>query len=378
MKIAIAIPTFNRAGYLKKAVQSIFDQEHDGNIEVYVVISNIASTDETSSYLDELNKAHENVIVYNQPEDNLKYSNLYFLGGAIPEEMDWVWLMGDDDYLMQKNSVQIVCEYIREYRGKDLCFIHACQGRRSRSTGQVRVEEIFNLCNEFGYHEMLGWFSSIVLRKCEFVESMLESKDVHHYIFSESLEDRSKASAFSHSASIYKECVGKYGMFVDSPLVETQESRATKETAERWAAENTSERYLFVADDLQRLRETGLIEHNFSRSFFKYLNWNFWDIWFRHLMLELTDNNKTLTQLNSDKFLSDWNSNLDRVMKVTDFMEDKTDSRNLSLIYVSLKYAVSKLAQSDFSDEFVVSMLVDQIKMLTVPSYELEIIQQHK
>ena len=114
MKIAIAIPTFNRAGYLKKAVQSIFDQEHDGNIEVYVVISNIASTDETSSYLDELNKAHENVIVYNQPEDNLKYSNLYFLGGAIPEEMDWVWLMGDDDYLMQKNSVQIVCEYIRE------------------------------------------------------------------------------------------------------------------------------------------------------------------------------------------------------------------------------------------------------------------------
>ncbi len=92
-------------------------------------------------------------------------------------------------------------------------------------------------------------------------------------------------------------------------------------------------------------------------------------------MRELIVNKKTLTQLNPDKFLSDWNSNLDRVMKVTDLLEDKTDSRNLSLIYVSLKYAVSKLAQSDFSDEFVVSMLVDQIKMLTVPTYELEIIQ---
>jgi glycosyltransferase involved in cell wall biosynthesis len=380
MKIAIAIPTFNRVENLRKAVQSVFDQVRDDGVDLYAVISNIASTDGTSSYLDQLNKDYENVIVYNQPEDNRKYPNQYFLGRAIPEDMDWVWLMGDDDYLMQKNSVQVVCEHIREHREKDLCFLHACQGRRSRSTGHVRVAEIFDLCNEFGYHEMLGWFSSIVLRKCEFVESMLESKDVYHYIFSESLEDKSKASAYFHSASIYKECVGKYGMFVDSPLVEAQESRPTEETAERWATDNTSERYLFVADDLQRLREMGLVKQNFSRAFFKYLNWNFWDIWLLHLISELIKmmgEEKISGEITPDKFLADWNANLDRIMKVTDFMENKTDSKNLSLLYVSLKYAVNKLIQSNFSDEFVMSMLADQKKMLTVPSYDFEILQSH-
>ena len=32
MKIAIAIPTFNRVEYLKKAVQSVLDQVHDHGV----------------------------------------------------------------------------------------------------------------------------------------------------------------------------------------------------------------------------------------------------------------------------------------------------------------------------------------------------------
>ena len=183
MKIAIAIPTFNRVEYLRKAVQSVLDQVHDHGVELYIVISNIASTDGTGDYLDQLNKDQENVIVYNQPEDNRIYPNPYFLASVIPEDIDWVWFMGDDDYLMQENSVQIVSEHIKEHQEKDLCFLHACQGRTSRSTGLVRFAEIFDLCNEFGYHEILGWFSSIVLRKSEFVASMNELRETHHYMF---------------------------------------------------------------------------------------------------------------------------------------------------------------------------------------------------
>ena len=102
MKIAIAIPTFNRVEYLKKAVQSALEQVQDDGLELYIAISNIASTDGTGRYLDQLNAAHERVIVYNQPQDNRKHPNGYFLAGIIPDDIDWVWLMGDDDYLMQK------------------------------------------------------------------------------------------------------------------------------------------------------------------------------------------------------------------------------------------------------------------------------------
>ncbi|MBC8244046.1 MAG: glycosyltransferase [Verrucomicrobia bacterium] len=396
MKIAIAIPTFNRVEYLKNAVQSVLDQSQEEDIDLYIVISNIASTDGTTAYLEQLNKDHETVIIYNQPEDNRIYPNPYFLASVIPEDIDWVWLMGDDDYLTQKNSVQIVSEHIKKYQGKDLCFLHACQGRRSRSTGQVRVAEIFDLCNELGYHEMLGWFSSIVLRRNEFVASMNTLRETHHYMRSDTLEGRSNYSAFAHSAAIYKQCVGKMSLFVDLPLAESQDQKPTEETAKRWAVENTSERYLFVADDLQRLREMGLIKHNYSRAFFKYLNWNFWDIWLLHLTSELInkkkaeqkfgfhfsmnpfDEDKTSATYDSEKFLTDWNKKLDRIMKVADFMENKTDSKNLSILYVSLKYAVNKLVQSNFSDEFVMSMLADQIKMLTVPCHDFEILNLDK
>ena len=102
MKIAIAIPTFNRVEHLKKAVQSALEQVQDDGLELYIAISNIASTDGTGRYLDQLNAAHERVIVYNQPQDNRKHPNGYFLAGIIPDDIDWVWLMGDDDYLMQK------------------------------------------------------------------------------------------------------------------------------------------------------------------------------------------------------------------------------------------------------------------------------------
>ncbi|MBC8244045.1 MAG: glycosyltransferase family 2 protein [Verrucomicrobia bacterium] len=369
MKIAVAIPTFNRVEYLRKAVQSVLDQVHDHGVELYTVISNIASTDGTGDYLDQLNKDHENVIVYNQPEDNRKFPNPYFLASVIPDDIDWVWLMGDDDYLMQKNTVQDVSRLIRNHQQNELCLIHACQGGRSRSTRQVRVGEIFDLCNEFGYHEMLGWFSSIVLRRSEFVDSMNELKETHHYMRSDTLEGRSNYSAFAHSAAIYKQCVGKKSLFVDWPLVDPQDRKQTEKTAKRWAVENTPERYLFVADDLQRLKDLGLIKNKCSRLFFRYLTVNFWDLWLSYLMSLLIDKEKTEAELTSEKFLTEWNINLDRIMKVTELLDDPNDIKQLSYMHLNVKYMAGCLSNGKFFDRAALDAISEQIQTLIVPSY---------
>ena len=374
MRIAIAIPTFNRVEYLKKAVQSVLDQVHDHGVELYIVISNIASTDGTGDYLDQLNKDHETVIVYNQPEDHYIYPNLYFLARVIPEDIDWVWLMGDDDYLMQKNSVQDVSEHIKEHQEKDLCFLHACQGGKSRSTGQVSVGEIFDLCNKFGYHEMLGWFSSIVLRRSEFVASMNELRETCHYMLSDTLEGRSNYSAFAHSAAIYKQCVGKKSLFVDLPLADPQERKQTEETSKRWAVENTPERYLFVADDLQRLKEMGLIKKKCSKMFFRYASVNFWDLWISYLMSLLIDKEKTEVELSSKKFLAEWSINLDRIMKVTELLNDPNDIKQLSYMHLNLKYMAGYLSSVKFFDRAAMDAISEQIQALIVPSYNFSFV----
>ena len=56
MHIAIAIPTFNRAEYLKKNIAAIMELNLTSNIKLSICVANSASTDDTRSYLDELAK----------------------------------------------------------------------------------------------------------------------------------------------------------------------------------------------------------------------------------------------------------------------------------------------------------------------------------
>jgi len=221
---------------------------------------------------------------------------------------------------------------------------------------------------------MLGWFSSIVLRRNEFVASMNDLREIHHCTYSDTLEGRSKYSAFAHSAAIYKQCVGKKSLFVDLPLADPQERKQTEETSKRWAVENTPERYLFVADDLQRLKEMGLIKKKCSKMFFRYASVNFWDLWLSYLMSLLIDIEKTEVELSSKKFLAEWSINLDRIMKVTELLNDPNDIKQLSYMHLSLKYMAGYLSSVKFFDRAAMDAISEQIQALIVPSYNFSFV----
>ena len=44
----------------------------------------------------------------------------------IPEDVDWVWFMGDDDYLTSNESVSALHSLILN-ENQDLSFVHVCQ-----------------------------------------------------------------------------------------------------------------------------------------------------------------------------------------------------------------------------------------------------------
>ena len=81
--------------------------------------------------------------------------------------------MGDDDYLYDSEAIASVCEVLTHHHHDDqFAFLHACQARRSRNTRAVTVEDVSTLCNMYGYTEMLGWISSIVMRKDLFINAL--------------------------------------------------------------------------------------------------------------------------------------------------------------------------------------------------------------
>ena len=165
LKLGIAIPTYNRLEKLKVLLNSIDNQILSKDLDLSLFISNIASTDGTSEFLEEEVQKRYNLKVYNRPEDQTIKPNIFYLNKIISSDIQWVWFMGDDDKLSEKNSLQKVYECLKENSIHDLEFFCACEKRRSRNTSKVFIDKVFNLCNKFGYHEMLGWFSSIILRK---------------------------------------------------------------------------------------------------------------------------------------------------------------------------------------------------------------------
>ena len=86
--------------------------------------------------------------------------NYGYLCQALPMDADWVWFMGDDDYLTDPSSLQKICEILIEKNDDpNFKFVHACQSRRSLNSGKVIYDSVMGLCNNFGYTEMLGWIS---------------------------------------------------------------------------------------------------------------------------------------------------------------------------------------------------------------------------
>jgi len=131
-KLVVYIPTYNRVENLKTCVSSIAPQIQDG-VQVYV--SNNASTDGTTEYLDGLD--YPWLTVYHQPKN---------LGGAynqlsawfIPVETEYVWVIGDDDYLLP-NALKTLLDAIQKHP-VDFIF---CNTQAYPNTEESRVMQMW-------------------------------------------------------------------------------------------------------------------------------------------------------------------------------------------------------------------------------------------
>ena len=276
IEIAVAIPTYNRLENLQQCVTRFNSQIVPDAVNLSLVISNSASTDGTAHYLQKLVKSQKNIYVFNELLDWVG-GNYGCILKALPPKIEWVWLMGDDDEFASPESVKKVCQLIsKNKKNKDFAFIHACDQARSQQSGNVFLDSTFNLCKRFGYLEMLGWFTSLVVRKKEFVSALLEIHQRASVMRGKELI-KTPFSAFFHSSYLLQHLHKTSGALFDEPLVREQQKTDHAETEKRWANENMGERYLYVVDDFQRLIELGLPLGALPSQFFKYHKYHLWD-----------------------------------------------------------------------------------------------------
>ena len=172
MHLTIAIPTFNRCEYLKKNIDYFDKLLKPTDVRISLTISNSASVDGTADFLHCLQTRRSDLHIFNQKTD-WTGGNYGYLADTVPEDVDWVWFMGDDDYIPDPKALLNLCNLLREKTNDpDFGFVHVCQAKRSRNTGEIITDTTFNLCNLYGYTEMLGWISSLVIRKKQFIAAL--------------------------------------------------------------------------------------------------------------------------------------------------------------------------------------------------------------
>jgi glycosyltransferase involved in cell wall biosynthesis len=364
IKIAIAIPTYNRLNKLKFALGKIEAQELDSRFELYCVVSNIASKDGTVEFLDGLKSDKVKYVIWNKPEENI-YLNWRRCAEVIPKEIDWVWFHGDDDFLTHSQVIKGLVDVIELHSDEKLSLIHACQARRSQKTGKMIRGNLFDICNQLGYHEILGWMSSIVMRKERFVPAIMRSTKllvdglkpdeflIHHY------------SSYPHSASFLEECINDDALFIDMPWVEPQDIEQTSESIDRWAETHEGERYLFVVDDIVKLYEKGIIKQKLSPVFFRYLTYSFWDR-YAVFLLELTINTGKISERYKEHWL--------RVRKMAEFFDHERDKKIFIQWYSALN---NHIAHYEKLNNEVIELrinLIDQYKFTNSPIYPFQIL----
>lgn len=377
----VAIPTFNSLENLKKAIDSVMNQNIPSNIELTISISNIASNDGTYDYL-ELLKKKKNFNIHNSRLDKTDSQslNLYSLGNMIPNDSEWVWLLGDDDMLSNNNAIFDVCEKINNNCDDDLNLVVACCTDRCKRTNKVFKGEIFELCNKFGYHEMLGWMSSLII-KSDAMKKVLQDTFLYPEIYKVTdndvhVHEKYPYSAYPHSFAILRHISKKKGIFIDSPFVETQNKKQSEESLAQWADDSIGQRYLFVADDLIRLLKFKIIkESSCSKVFFRYQTYHFWDKWalwiLRNLKMQCKNPNKTENLL---ILLQKWNnSNWKRISSLSSLMDEAYDRKIFStFIQIGINFS-SIFIKSGLKEEISEHYLKNFEQVVNTMNYNFEI-----
>ena len=371
LQFAVVIPTYNRSKNLGECIRHFNKQVVPNHVELSLVISNTASTDDTPRMLNEIQHSLKNVYVTNTLLDWVD-GNYGGILEALPKKIDWIWLMGDDDQFTGAQCVSKVCQIISDNaENRDFAFIHACDANRCKGSGRLFHDTTFNLCKKFGYLEMLGWFTSLIVRKTEFIQAVAGCEEIRQ--LSSHLDLNQKPySAFFHSGYFFQSLYQKDAVFIDEPLVCEQLTSDKNKTEERWRDANTGERYLFIADDFERLIKNNLPLTELPSQFFKYHKYHLWDRLMSYQIdaaLEVAKQNElAFIESYLPKFIHNWQ----RIEFLAKMLSNTETQKGLILTARSIKAQCILLFKKPHDTDIAAS-LSETRQLLTLGCYDYHI-----
>jgi hypothetical protein len=185
-------------------------------------------------------------------------------------------------------------------------------------SGKIIKDTVFNLANTIGYHELLGWMSSLIVRRDRFVPALLWATEPQTQFQKPEEFVQNRVSVYRQSAGLMRYTANEMAVFVDLPWVEPQDQEQSAESIQRWAETYHGERYFFVVDDILAMFAEGILSKPLNPIFFRYLNYSLWDRYTGALLSNLLQTNQ-INQLGLE--------HLDRIKKIADQFATPRDKK---------------------------------------------------
>lgn len=235
--LTFAIPTWNRAPYLKICILSIIDQALTVNDRIKILVYDNHSDDETPQLLEELKVQFPSIIDFVRNDETCDVQ-INFMKCFSAPDTEWTWTMGDDDMLV-KDALPMALRIIKQSKYK---FMHVAETTRFASEKAIYPGTLLYLCEKIGFTEMTAFISCNICRT-DYIKKAFSS--AHMDVFNE--------SSFSQSLALLEVLANENCAYVNIPMVELQEKEQTADVLKRWTDANLMMRYNKVVKGLKLL-----------------------------------------------------------------------------------------------------------------------------
>lgn len=262
--LLFAIPTWNRHQHLDVCVRSIADQIPPGS-PIRILIQDDASTDATPETISKLMVDYPTLITTTRRPTRTDYADAFqqlFTHPAVPES-EWVWTFGDDDKLAP-GALAFMLEELA--KADHVCMYHVAEATRASGTSAAHAGTLFDLCCQFGWVEMTGFITANIVRG-PLLFNAGSSTFWPHYA----------RTAFAQSCALLEVLHDEDAVFLDVPLIRSQDNSQSPETIKRWGDDQIAVRYTYLGEALEVLYRGGVLKTKVPKKFFRYLVYHLWD-----------------------------------------------------------------------------------------------------
>lgn len=302
INLSIAIPTRNRLEQLKNTLLHMESLSKINDLNINYCISAASCNDGTQDYLKTISKSKDNFHINIKPSHRTRW-NWVYLSRIIPSEADWVWLFGDDDIILHEDGWLPVKKLIdlAEINGANIISIP--QSKRV-NIEEIHIESLINLSSRFGLHEILGWMTSIIMRRSVFIKLMNSMKERFRSVYTDKGLLVTRVSPFFHALILLKYNADCKTILALQKIVDEQviESDKITYTAAAREGEFLKDRFPHTFAEFKDL----ILQYDETKkiSFYRYVNKTFFELFINIISENIIQNrNIKIIKSNFDELI---------------------------------------------------------------------------